>query len=610
MKKSKTESKIAAGAEQPIEAIADAAAPRDLIWLASCVLIAAIAIFLRFYDLARKPFHHDEGVNGFFLTTLFRDGVYKYDPANYHGPTLYYIALAFAKTFGLESVPVRASVAVFGVLIVIMAMFLRRYIGRIGSLFAALLLALSPGMVFISRYFIHEIFFVFLSFAVVLSVVYFVERQKAGVIAIGSAAILLLVCFLPSTLNFAGYLAGPNPTALWAFRGGFFIGELVLTAIISRMLMEWNAGRPVYFILAAACISLMFATKETAFITLGTLVIACVCVWMWRKIYRGRKADGELDAIEDAHLTWRNFYAALGTGIDRTLMFAAAAAVVIYLFVLFFSSFFTYPEGVRSAFEAYALWTKTGSKDHTQNGLWAYFGWGFESEAPIFILWAIGTLIALAKARHRLAMFSGLWAFGLLAAYTIIPYKTPWLALSFLLPMCLVAGYAINELWASKNSSLRMVAGLLMIGSASIMAYQTYDLNFIRYDDESTTYVYAHTRREFLDLMKQIDYYAEKSGKGKDAKIDIVSPDYWPMVWYTKDYKEAIYHGHMIDPDNADMVVAKKDEQDADLIRLYSAKYEYVGIYPLRPGVDLVLLVRRDLAENGMELYRLKAAAK
>ena len=43
--------------------------------------------------LALKPLHHDEGVNGFFLTNLFRDGVYKYDPANYHGPTLYYIAL-------------------------------------------------------------------------------------------------------------------------------------------------------------------------------------------------------------------------------------------------------------------------------------------------------------------------------------------------------------------------------------------------------------------------------------------------------------------------------------------------------------------------------------
>src|SRR5688500_7312636 len=134
----------------------------DISWLISCAVITAVATVLRFIALGTKPFHHDEGVNGWFLTTLFRDGTYKYDPANYHGPTLYYISLAFTKAFGLETFPVRWSVAIWGVFMVVLAFWLRRYIGRTGSLFAALLLGLSPGMVFISRYFIHEIFFVFL----------------------------------------------------------------------------------------------------------------------------------------------------------------------------------------------------------------------------------------------------------------------------------------------------------------------------------------------------------------------------------------------------------------------------------------------------------------
>src|SRR3982751_5051645 len=148
-------------------------------------------------------------------------------------------------------------------------------------------------------------------------------------------------------------------------------------------------------------------------------------------------------------------------------------------------------------------------------------------EGPVLILSAIGTLVALVKARHRFAMFTGFWAWGLFAAYTLIPYKTPWLALSFLLPMCLVAGYGINELARSKNSSLRMLAAIAVLASAALLGYQTYDANFVRYDDEDMVYVYAHTKREFLDLLKQIDHYAEKSGKGKDAKIEIVSPDYW-----------------------------------------------------------------------------------
>ncbi len=89
-------------------------------WLVGCIAITAVAIFLRFYDLALKPLHHDEGVNGYFLVTLFREGIYKYDPTNYHGPTLYYISLFFTKLFGLDTLPIRWSVAIFGVLTVVL----------------------------------------------------------------------------------------------------------------------------------------------------------------------------------------------------------------------------------------------------------------------------------------------------------------------------------------------------------------------------------------------------------------------------------------------------------------------------------------------------------
>src|SRR5690606_22237789 len=133
----------------------------DVKWILSCAAITTAASFLRFYDLALKPLHHDEGVNGWFLTTLFNQGIYHYDPSNYHGPTLYYISLAFTTVFGLDTIPVRASVAVFGVLTVILLFYLRRYVGDIGALAAAAFVALSPGMVYISRYFIHEILFVF-----------------------------------------------------------------------------------------------------------------------------------------------------------------------------------------------------------------------------------------------------------------------------------------------------------------------------------------------------------------------------------------------------------------------------------------------------------------
>ena len=581
----------------------------DGLWIASCTAITILAAAVRFISLGLKPFHHDEGVNGFFLTDLFRKGEYHYDPANYHGPTLYYIALAFAKVFGLETVPVRASVAIWGVLMVVLCFYLRPYIGRTGSLFAALFVAVSPGMVFISRYFIHEIFFVFLSLAIVISVTYFIERRKPGVFGVAWMSLILLTCFLPSTLSLASNVAGDNTTVLWLMRGLFFVIETGLIFFVVKMLIGWNDGRPVYFLLAAACLALMFATKETAFITLGTLAIACACVWIWRRIYRPKLEETD-DEINDPHLNWRNFFDALGTGGDRILLLVAAGALAVYIIVLFFSSFFTYGQGISGFYEAYTIWTKTGSKDHTQNGMWAYVRWGMKLEAPVFLLSALGLVIAFVKARHRFAIFAALWALGLFAAYTLIPYKTPWLALSFLLPMCITAGYGIGQLASGKSNESRFAAFALGLAAACVMSYQTYDLNFVRYDDDQMPYVYAHTKREFLEMMQAIDHYAQKSGKGKDAQIDIVSPDYWPMVWYTKDYSHANYWGKIVDIKDADMIVAKKDEQDEEVIRKFSARYEYAGSYALRPGVDLILLVRKDLADpSGEELYKMNDPA-
>ena len=563
-----------------------------------CGIITVLAFVLRFAQLEMRALHHDEGVNGYFLTTLFRDGVYKYDPANYHGPDLYYLALAFTKIFGLNTLSIRWSVAIFGVLTVVLVFFLKDYIGKFGALFAALFLTLSPGMVYISRYFIHEILFVFFSLSFVVAILFFIEKRKAGIFAIVWMTILLLVCFLPSSLNLATAIGGKNPTALWSFRIGFIMLEAVLVFFVMRMLLGWDEGRPIYLLLASASAVLLFATKETAFITLGTMAIACVSVWLWRKIYGGMIENFKPNELEPVELKWSRFREKLGDGSNLLLLMIAVSALFIYVGILFFSSFFTYPEGVQKAFEAYALWTKTGSKDHTQNGMLAYVKWLWEIEAPIVVLSALGCLIALFKGRHIFALFTAFWAFGLFLAYTLIPYKTPWLAVSFLLPMCIIAGYGVGELLRVRDLNQKVIGGILTAVSVAILAFQTYDLNFVRYDDESMPYIYAHTKRGFLDLIGQIEYYADKSGKGEQAHVEVVSPDYWSMPWYLKDYKHANFHGRIVDVNSAEMIVAKKTDQDNDVREKYAAHYNIAGEYPLRPGVDLLLLVRKDLADS------------
>ncbi|MGB2914435.1 MAG: hypothetical protein WBB81_12860, partial [Pyrinomonadaceae bacterium] len=137
-------------------------------------------------------------------------------------------------------------------------------------------------------------------------------------------------------------------------------------------------------------------------------------------------------------------------------------------------------------------------------------------------------------------------------------------------------------------------------------AYQTYDLNFVRYDDEEMAYVYAHSKRPMLDMVAKIEYYADKSGKGKEATIEIVSPDYWPLTWYLNEYSHANFHGSLVDANVAEMIVAKKTDQDGAVIQKYSAHYRFAGVWALRPGVDLMLLVKKDLADkDAQDLYRI-----
>src|SRR5215813_11695368 len=201
----------------------------ESVWRLGIWVILVAAFLLRFFWLTLKPFHHDEGVNGFFLTGLFRDGLYKYDPSNYHGPSLYYFALLSSYLFGLDDFAVRLVTAVFGILTVALVFSLRRYLGTIGTLFAATLVALSPGLTFFSRYFIHEILLVFFTFAFVVAVLKFLEGERPGVAAIIAMAILLGFCLVPIGLQIASLTSPDDQVTLLVLR---FILTGIATAIV------------------------------------------------------------------------------------------------------------------------------------------------------------------------------------------------------------------------------------------------------------------------------------------------------------------------------------------------------------------------------------------
>jgi uncharacterized protein (TIGR03663 family) len=128
-----------------------------ILW--ACILVA-VFIFC-FSHLPLKPPHSDEGVNGFFVNTLWEKGFYTYDPNNYHGPLLFYLFQISEKIFGFGILSFRIISAMFLVLTVVVILKSRDVLGSSASLFIAIALGLSPGMIFFSRSAIHEPVFVF-----------------------------------------------------------------------------------------------------------------------------------------------------------------------------------------------------------------------------------------------------------------------------------------------------------------------------------------------------------------------------------------------------------------------------------------------------------------
>ena len=177
-------------------------------------------------------------------------------------------------------------------------------------------------------------------------------------------------------------------------------------------------------------------------------------------------------------------------------------------------------------------------------------------------------------------------------AYSIVPYKTPWLALNFIVPLAIVSGYAVNEFYSWNKRELRFVV-FVIVAAAAISLYQSIKLNFFRYDDEKYVYVYGHTFRDFLPMVEEIKRIGENSGLKEEIDIAVLSPDYWPLPWYIRDYHRVGYFGKASPTTSAIVVV--NASQEAELAATLEGRYRRVGSYPLRPGVVLVLYVRKDL---------------
>ena len=114
-------------------------------------LIVALAAVLRLFLLGIKPPHFDEGINGWFVDQMVKNGYYRYDPTNYHGPLHFYILFLSQTLFGRNLWALRLPVVVVSILSVWLTTKFEPLVGRTVALWAALAMAVSPAFVFYGR---------------------------------------------------------------------------------------------------------------------------------------------------------------------------------------------------------------------------------------------------------------------------------------------------------------------------------------------------------------------------------------------------------------------------------------------------------------------------
>lgn len=203
--------------------------------------ILILAAILRFAFLDLKLFHHDEAIHAWFSYKLLNEGIYIYDPS-YHGPLLYYVTSGMFALFGDSDLVGRVVPALLGVLIVALVWPLHRlgYLDRRQTLVAAFFLAISPNMVYFSRFLRNDIFILFLTFVLLLALLLYFERGQIRWAALaGLAAGLGLACKenMPIVLGIFAlyilYLIWTKKVVLTPqWKRDFIVGVLVLGGVV------------------------------------------------------------------------------------------------------------------------------------------------------------------------------------------------------------------------------------------------------------------------------------------------------------------------------------------------------------------------------------------
>jgi len=230
--------------------------------LTALVLILLLALFLRVHALDEVPpgFFCDEASVGYNAYSILKTGKGEFGEllpvffrafGEYKQPLYVYPAVATIAVFGLNEFAVRLPAAIFGVLGVLAAFLLgREMFDERTGLFAALLLAVSPWSIQISRWTVQQAHLVFFITIGLFFLFAGVKRDKRYLLVAGVPFALALETYSVSFLFLPLLLAGFAILfwrELWEYRKEAAIGLVVFLIALSPLLYFANENPEALF---------------------------------------------------------------------------------------------------------------------------------------------------------------------------------------------------------------------------------------------------------------------------------------------------------------------------------------------------------------------------
>ena len=329
-------------------------------------------------------------------------------------------------------------------------------------------------------------------------------RAQLGRIAAFAAAALLAVG--PSYLYFSRFA-----------REDIYIAAITLAMLVVTFRF-FDAPRRWHPAAFGALLAASFATKETTFITIfvaGSFFLVAIFV-------QARRAGGLREAPVVRTL--------LGVGWEPH---AWGVVAFLAVYTITFTTFLTHPSGIYGLWTGLDYWLGQHGVGRGGESPVFYSVVLFAHEWPVLLLGVVGAVLAFR--RPTLLRLFLVWAFVLsLIVYSWAGEKFAWLILHPLLPLTLLAGVGLQELWASRHSlpgKLALGATALALAytvwaSALVNAVHPADPREFLVSTQSSTDV-ADEARRIVALDKRRDGKLKilvDSRRGRDVPVGLVLP--------------------------------------------------------------------------------------